>query len=63
MPTPDRSAATRPRPLTVAQRRRLGGIERELRHALATRPTPTDSWLNGYRYDVRWLVERLKERL
>lgn len=42
---------------------RLREIEQTLRHAEGTRSTPTDSWLNAYQEDVRWLVTRLRERI
>lgn len=45
----------------MSRKQRLHEIEREHRHALATRSTPTDSWLNGYQEDVGFLLARMRE--
>jgi hypothetical protein len=42
---------------------RIKQIEREHRHAMATRPTETDSWLNGYRDDVGFLLAERENAL
>lgn len=39
----------------------LDEIRRTHRQAMATRPGDTDSWLNGYREDVAWLLRERDE--
>jgi hypothetical protein len=64
-PTPEQPQERTPctHPLNYYQEQHLAKIERTLRHALATRPTEHDSWLNAYQEDVRWLTNELKLRL